>query len=262
MHGGGSMATVASSRSHTYVGTFYIAMAAIFIAIAFGGFFGTYWLQLARGTFGAASPLLHLHGLLFSAWTLFFLSQALLAGNRRLRSHRSWGLLGISLATAMVLVGIAVAIEGTQARIEAGLGDPARAFLLVPMTAILAFGGFVAAAIANVRRPEWHKRFMLVGTVAVLQAAIARFFFLWATGGGPGMRPGLAPPAPVERALSGAFVADLLIVAAMVHDWREDGRVHPAYWWGLGIMLAVQLGRTPFAYTDAWYRAADFLLAF
>ena len=88
MQGGGPMATVASSRSHTYVGTFYIAMAAVFIAIAFGGFLGTYWLQLARGTFVPASPLLHLHGFLFSAWTLFFLSQALLVGNRKLRSHR------------------------------------------------------------------------------------------------------------------------------------------------------------------------------
>lgn len=256
------MATVASSRSHRLVGTFYITMAGIFIAIAFGGFFGTYWLQLARGTFVPASPLLHLHALLFSAWTLFFFSQAMLVGNRKLRSHRNWGLLGISLATAMVLIGMAVAIEGTQERLEAGLGDPARAFLIAPMSAILAFGGFVAAAVANVRRPEWHKRFMLVATVAVLQAAIARFFFLWATGGGPGMRPGLAPPPPVESALSGAFVADLLIVAAMIHDRRQDGRVHPAYWWGLGMMVAVQLGRTPFAYTDAWYRVADFLVAF
>ena len=52
-------------------------MAAIFAAIAFSGFFMTYWLPVARGTF-AGSPMLHLHGLLFSLWTLFFLSQAVL----------------------------------------------------------------------------------------------------------------------------------------------------------------------------------------
>lgn len=256
------MATVAVPVRRPLVSKFYVVMAWVFVAVAFGGFFGTYWLQLANGTFRAGSPLLHLHGLLFSAWTLFFVSQTTLVANRKLRSHRSWGLLGISLATAMVFLGMAVAIAGTQERIGAGYGNAARAFFIVPVTAILPFGAFVAAAVANVRRPEWHKRFMLVATVSVLQAAVARFFFLAATGGGPGMRPGLAPPPPVERALTGAFATDLLIVAAMVHDWREDGRVHPAYWWGLGIMLAVQLGRTPFAYTEAWYRTADFLLAF
>jgi hypothetical protein len=256
------MATVAVPVRRPLVSKFYVVMAWVFIAVAFGGFLGTYWLQLARGTFRGGSPLLHFHGLLFTAWTLFFLSQATLVSNRKLRSHRSWGLLGISLATAMVFVAMAVAIAGTQERIAAGYGNAARAFFIVPVSAILPFGAFVAAAVANVRRPEWHKRFMLVATVSVLQAPIARFFFLAATGGGPGMRPSFAPPLPVERALSGAFVSDLLIVAAMIHDWREDGRVHPAYWWGLGIMLAVQLGRTPFAYTDAWYRTADLLLAF
>ena len=58
------------------------------------------------------------------------------------------------------------------------------------------------------------------------------------------------------------MVTDLLIVAAMVHDHREDGRVHSAYWWGLGLVLAVQLARTPFAYTEAWYAIANSLLAF
>src|SRR5687767_4521833 len=89
---------------------FYVWMAGACAAIAFGGFAPTYWLQLAPGTF-VGSPLLHLHGLLFSAWPLFFLLQTLLVARGRLTSHRSWGLAGISLATAMVLVGFAAADE-------------------------------------------------------------------------------------------------------------------------------------------------------
>ncbi len=132
------MATIAAPAARPLVSRFYVTMAAIFVAIAFGGFFETYWLQLARGTFVEGSPLLHLHGLLFSFWTLFFLSQAMLVANRKVRSHRSWGLLGISLATAMVFTGFAVAIEGTpvptsrrlrrhRARVSAraGIRDPA-----------------------------------------------------------------------------------------------------------------------------------------
>jgi hypothetical protein len=236
-------------------------MAAICVVIAFGGFFETYWFQVAQGTF-TGSPMLHLHGLLFSLWTLFFLSQAMLVANRQLKSHRAWGLAGISLATAMLFTGMAVAIQGLHARLDAGYGDAARAFTIVPITAVMMFAGFVAAAIINLRRPEWHKRFMLLATTALLQAALARFFFLAATGGGPGLRPGLGPPQPIGRTMIAGFIVDLLIVAAMVHDKRSYGRVHPAYWWGFGVIIAVQLSRPLIGHTETWYQFTDFLLAF
>lgn len=255
------MATIEAPRRRQLVGKFYVTMAAIFVAIAFGGFFGTYWLQIARGTF-TGSPMMHLHGLLFSLWTLFFLSQALFVSNGKIRKHRAWGLLGISLATAMLFTGLAVAIEGLQARLDSGYGDAARAFTIVPVTAVLLFAGFVVAAVINLKRPEWHKRLMLLATTALMQAAVARFFFLAATGGGPGLRPGLGPPQPIEGTMVPGFLVALLIVAAMVHDWRSNGRVHIAYWWGFGVTMAVQLLRPVIGYSDAWYRFADFLLAF
>ena len=58
------------------------------------------------------------------------------------------------------------------------------------------------------------------------------------------------------------FLVDLLIVAAIVHDWRGHGRVHPAYWWGLAVTLSVQLLRPVVGHTEAWYRFTDFLLTF
>jgi hypothetical protein len=255
------MATIEAPRRRPIVSKFYVTMAAIFVAIAFGGFFETYWLQIARGTF-TGSPMMHLHGLLFSLWTLFFLSQALLVANGKIKKHRAWGLFGISLATAMLFTGMAVAIEGLQDRLDAGYGDAARAFTIVPVTAVLMFAGFVAAAVINLKRPEWHKRLMLLATTALLQAAMARFFFLAATGGGPGLRPGLVAPLPISRTMVPVFLVELLIVAAMVHDWRSYGRVHPAYWWGFGVTTAMQLLRLAVGYTDAWYRFTDFLLAF
>ena len=255
------MATIAVPSRRPFVSKFYVGMAVLFVAIAFGGFFGTYWLQVTRGTF-TGSPFLHLHGLLFSLWTLFFLSQATLVANRRLKAHRAWGLFGISLATAMLFTGLGVAIQGLHERLAAGYGDPARAFMIVPVTAVLLFAVFVTAALLNLRRPEWHKRLMLVATISLLQAAIARFFFLAATGGGPGMRPGIGPPLPVSNTMVPGFLVASLIVAAMIHDWRSHGRIHPAYWWGFGTTMAVQLSRPLVAYTDGWYRIADFLVRF
>ena len=255
------MATIAQARPRPLVSKFYVTMAALFAAIAFGGFFGTYWLQLARGTF-TGSPMMHLHGLLFSLWTLFFLSQALLVANRQLKTHRAWGLFGIALATAMVFTGLAVAIQGLQFRLDAGHGDAARAFTIVPVSAVLMFAGFVTAAILNLRRPEWHKRFMLLATTSLLQAAVARMFFLAATGGGPGARPGLGPPQPIGNTTVAGLIVELLVVPAMVHDWRAYGRVHPAYWWGFALSLLLLTARPVVGYTDAWYRFTDFLIAF
>ena len=113
------------------------------------GFAPTYWLQLPAGTF-VGSPLLHLHGLLFSAWTLYLLLQTILAARGRIGRHRAWGLLGISLATAMVLVGFArrESCPGDQAGRR--LRRPARAFHIASTSMITLFGVFVFAAIVFV----------------------------------------------------------------------------------------------------------------
>ena len=61
--------------------------------------------------------------------------------------------------------------------------------------------------------------------------------------------------------LAAALVVDLLIVAAIVRDWRTRGRPHAAYVVGGACMLTVQLLRKPFAYTPLWHWITDGLLA-
>ena len=46
------------------------------------------------------------------------------------------------------------------------------------------------------------KRLMLLSTLSLLTAAVARVFFVMITGGGPGMRPGLGPAHPATTALA------------------------------------------------------------
>lgn len=76
------------------------------------------------------------------------------------------------------------------------------------------------------------------------------------------MRPGLGPPNTIERTMAPGAIVLALIVAAMIHDWKSHGRVHPAYWWGLGATLVVHASRPILAHTDAWYGFTDFLLRF
>jgi hypothetical protein len=239
-------------------GWFHVGMSGACVLLAFGAFAPTYWLQVAAGTF-VGSPLLHIHGVLFSLWTLLLLSQSLLIANGRYGQHRAWGMAGISLATAMVFIGLAAAIGTLKAGLAAGYGDASRAFLILPVSGITLFAGFFAAALACVRRPAAHQRLMLLGTIVLLQAAMARVFFILMTGGGPGLRPGLGEPPPLIIGLVPSLILTLLIVAGIVHDWRTRGRPHPAWVAGLVIVTAVILLRGPLSGTAGWLAFADLL---
>ncbi|MEO5821582.1 MAG: hypothetical protein ABIT71_13865 [Vicinamibacteraceae bacterium] len=240
---------------------FYVWVAGAAVLVAFGGFAPTFWLQLPAGTF-VGTPLLYLHGFLFSAWTLFFLQQTVVAAQGRVARHRAWGLLGISLATAMVCVGVAAADETLIRRLAAGYGDRARAFHLASISMIALFGVLVAAAIATVTRPEIHKRLMLLSMAAVMPPAIARVFFAFGAGIAPGLRPGLGPPRTMESVLAPALLADAFLIAGLIHDWRTRGRPHPTYLIGGGVVVLVQLLRGPVSATAWWYSVADFMARF
>jgi hypothetical protein len=250
------MVAVALSPVRQKAGYFYVWMAAVCALIAFGAFAPTYWLQLPAGTF-VGSPLLHLHGAVFFAWVLFLLSQTALAANGHLDHHRAWGLVGISLATAVVFMGLAAALNTLSTALAAGYGDSALAFFIVPVSAIGLFAGFIVAAIANIRRPQAHKRFMMLATISLLQAAMARVFFVLATGGGPGLRPGLGHPPLVFNTIVPSLILELMIVAGIVYDWRTRGRPHPVWLIGAAVMTAVILLRGPLSGTPAWLAFAD-----
>jgi hypothetical protein len=236
----------------------YVWMSATCALLAFGSFAPTYWLQLRAGTF-VGPWLLHLHGALFFGWTLFLLSQATLAATGRLDHHRAWGLAGIALASAMVIIGLAAAINTLTLQLAGGYGDAARAFFVLPVSQISLFALFVVAAIVSIlrRHPEAHKRFMLLATLSLLQAAVGRVFYAIAVGSGPSLRPGLGPPLSPLVALPPGLVIELMIAGAMVYDWRTRGRPHRAWWIGAAVMAAAILLRAPLSTTTAWRAFAD-----
>lgn len=240
---------------------FHAWMAAACVLIAFGGFAPTYWLQLPARTF-VGTPLLHLHGLVFSVWPLFLFSQAWLASRGKLRQHRAWGLWGIALASAMVVLGVAAAIGTLRHGLAGGYGDVARGFFIVPITALGLFAGFVIAAIMRRADRGWHQRLMLLATISLLQAAVARIFFVLISGGGPGLRPGLGPPPPLVVTMVPGLLLELFIVAGVIHDWRRHGRPHPAWIAGAIVTTAVVLLRVPLASSQLWLDIAGFMATF
>lgn len=231
---------------------FYVWMASVFTVIAFVGFVPTYWAKVASGTFTGA-PILHIHGFLFFSWALFFLAQTILVATDRTVNHRNWGMAGISLATAMGITVILAAINSIKVATLIGMGDEARRFTIVPLSALVMFAGFVTLAIANIRRTEIHKRLMVLAMIPLMQAAMAR---LYMTAFAPADAKG---PPPVIAAIPSALFVDLLIVAAIIFDWRTRGRPHSVYVIGGAVLLAVQLLNVPVSATPGWMAIATWV---
>ena len=247
---------------------FYLGMAVAMAATAFLGFAPTYWIPKAQGVPDRIA-VLAIHGMLFFGWTLFVIVQAWLVRSGKVLRHRGVGLVGVSLATAMVIFGVLAAINSATRAIDLNAGAAGEAFMIVPLSAVLLFAVLVTAAILNIRDLEWHKRLMLAATAVILEAPIARPFIVYLVMGGHpppfhgtvGLAGFGGPPPPVMGVLPPALVALLFIVVGMVRDRRVLGKVHPAYWWAGGFALLVVLLRGPVSDTALWHAFARSLIA-
>jgi len=241
-------AEVAGSR-------FYVRIAATSLAVALAGFAPTYWAPMARGALHVP-PLVHVHATLFFGWTLLFLVQTRLAAAGRIDHHQELGVAGVSLATAMCIIGPMTAINSIKRFDALGFARDGRAFSFVSFIAILDFAVLFAIALMNFKRPAIHKRLMVILTASLLPAAIGRWFVLFFK------PPGALGPPPLLVVIPPSILADLLIVAGMVHDRRTLGRVHPVYWVAGGALFVVQMMQPVLGNTHLWIRATDWIVAF
>lgn len=240
---------------------FYVWMAAVCLVIPVLGFMPYYFVPMAKGTF-QGEPILHIHGLILFSWVLFFFVQSLLVARGKILSHRAWGVLGVSIYTSLVFIVMAVvAMRIAQAQLPgqpAGVAHDMRAFVWGDVAVLLVGVPTFVLAIVYVKRPEIHKRLMLLVTQGLMAAPIGRYFkFFLAPPAAANPLPwpaGLphvvAPPAFVI--FPGVLVADLLLVAAIIYDWRTRGRPHPVYLWGGGVGLFFLFTLVPVAESPAW----------
>jgi hypothetical protein len=245
--------TRASTRSY-----FYFYMALLCAAAAFGGFLPTFWLPMTEGHHVAA-PVIAIHGLLFSMWTLFFIQQTWFVASGRIANHRAAGLFGIALASVMTVFGFLVEIEEIQRAGAAGHLNAGLSFSILPLWHLIFFAALVALAIMNIRRPEWHRRLMLVATIVILNAPLARpfIYFLGFHGHMP-VAAGLpSPPAPLEGLSPEDYVVNLILLIPIAHDWLKRGRPHLAYLLGGGAIVLMEILQTPISRTAGWHAVAS-----
>jgi len=216
------MATAAVPRRAPVEGTrFFTVMAFVMSAVIVAGF--SIHLAMGRSSFDA--PLAyHVHGMIFMGWIALYLVQhvTIATGNRAL--HAKVGGLAYLWIPAMVAAGLMIMLVSVRRQ-----GGPfffaQNEFVISNSAFVLTFGGLALWALRQRRYTGWHRRLMLVA-MSVLT--------------GPGLGRLLPLPLMIPNAwLAVSFATFVFPVIGILADWRRDGRVHPAYSWGLGIYVGV-----------------------
>ena len=226
---------------------FYTAMGAVIAATIFWGFAASFYLSAWMTPPTTApdwTPLISLHGAVFTGWMVLMVVQPSLIASRNVRLHRRLGVAGAAIAAAMVIVGNVTAVAAMHGGFK-GLGDP-MVFYAVPFFAINSFAVAVLLAIRWRNRAETHKRLILLANVPLLGAAVARI--------------------PLESIQAGApltfiFGPNLVTVAGIFYDWWTRGRVHRVWIWGGLAMLASQIVMMAVMGTAWWHAFADAMAA-
>jgi hypothetical protein len=237
------MATLAQRGAGAEGTRFYTIMAFAMALVIVAGFS----LNLAMGRSSFALPAaFHVHGMIFMGWLGLYLAQAvtIASGNRAL--HRQLGKLAYVFIPAMVAAGamiIVVSIRGTGGPFFFAQNE----FFISNLAGLLVFGGLAWWALRVRRHTGWHRRLMLVAMSALTGPGLGRLLPM----------PLLIPYAwPIAVAASFVFGA-----VAMLVDWRTNGRVHPGYWWGMGINVGGFLASMALAYSPIGYAITEAVIA-
>ncbi|MEO6580506.1 MAG: hypothetical protein ABIN83_05085 [Sphingomicrobium sp.] len=215
------MASIAEHRAVQDAGDErFFLRAAIAMALVIVAGFST---QLAMGRSSFASPpLVHAHAIVFMGWITLYVTQNALVAGGRMDLHRKLGWIGAGWIVAMVVLGCAVTVAMVRRGQVPFFFRPLH-FLIFDPVAVLTFAGLTAAAIVMRKRTDWHRRLHYCGTALLM---------------GPGFGRMLPMPLLPPFAFEVTFAALMIFpVVGMVADKRRSGRVHPAWLWGVGVMI-------------------------
>jgi hypothetical protein len=210
----------------------------LFGFFVFAGFFQSFFLPLAQGTF-SRPPVVHVHGAVFFAWTGLLLAQALLAGTGRLRLHRKIGSAGAWLVIPMLMLGALVAGRDTINDFKTGEGEARLSFFYGELADLAMFGLLAGPAMLLRNRPDFHKRWVIMGSLGLLGAALGRIEQLngW-----------------------GFYIFVGMIISVALFDLASRRHVHVATVIGGAVLLFLNLSQGPIGNSEIWLRTAHRLL--
>lgn len=204
------------------------------------------------GRRGPLSLLLAVHGAVFLAWLLLFMTQALLVASRKLVLHRILGTASIALAAAMIVLAYCVTIEMARRGYDlsgdlAAQRDPLAA-IGFPLIDTLLFAILFSTAYLYRRRAVIHKRLMLLATFAALMPAPITHL----TGHYAALHSKI-PFTPV-------FVAVFLFSGA-AYELVATRRIHPVLLWIPLVIFAIENACFAKVFpSPAWHHIAAWLI--
>ncbi len=216
------MATLAQDSVAPVVGDerFFLRSAIVMTVVILAGFS----VQLAMGRSTFASPLrVHAHAIVFMGWVGIYLLQNIFVARGRMELHRRLGWIAAAWMVPMVLIGCLVTVAMVRLGTVPFFFRPLH-FLIFDPIAVFTFAGLTTAAILLRRWTQWHRRLHFCGMTILLAPAFGRLLPL----------PFLQP-----LAWEAAYAVTILfpIVGALA-DKRRSGRIHPAWKWGIGTIVA------------------------
>jgi hypothetical protein len=228
---------------------FFFGVSVALLLFALIGFSPTYYLvsilngTTTRGVAAGASltPLVHLHAAFGTVWLLLLVAQTGLVSADRRELHMKLGMLALPVGLMFAVTAYIVAVDAARRGSTPPGWAPAQ-FLLIQLVSVVAFVVFASIALLWRRYSDWHKRLIILATVAIMVPAGGR---LWGMLGGRALAPG---------AIGGMCLCALFLISLVAFDLRSRGRLHPATLWGGAALVLGQLLSVLGSDTDGWLR--------
>jgi hypothetical protein len=215
----GAFSSAAPAADTRFFRAFMTVMAVVLVS----GF--VVQLALGRSSF-LAPPVVHVHAVFFMGWVAIVLTQFWLAGSGAIALHRQLGRVAMVYAVALLVLGPLVTLAAVQTGRVPFFFQPQH-FLIANPLSLVPFLGLFAAAIVLRKRTDWHARLQIGAFLPLL---------------GPGFGRLLPMPFLTPYAFEIAGLVALVVpTIGIARDIKVHGRAHPAWWWGIGALIAVSV---------------------
>lgn len=215
---------------------FFFTMACVMSAAIVAGFA----LNVAMGVSSFHEPwLVHIHAWVMFGWVALYLTQNALVASGNVALHRRLGWLSAIWLPAMLVLGMLMTRWSIQQHGVPPFLEVNEFLFSNPLLLLLSLG-LVAWAVTVRANTGWHRRLMYCAFTILTGPGIGRLGApLWFR----------IEPWGWWVLTGGAAI--VFVGIGMLADKRRYGSIHPAWFWGLGLILGVQLMADLMAYS-AW----------
>lgn len=199
---------------------FYFSMSLLVAAVVVYGFSHTVNENLIRAT--PSRPwILWTHGIVMTVWLVFFIFQSALVRTHNVKLHRRTGWFGAGLGALIPVLGVSTAVIMDRFFFYRLHAPHPQWFVSIQFWDMTAFAACFWLAVYWRKKPEYHRRLVLIATCALTSAAFGR-----------------VPWLSVPWAYAGV---DLLIVLGVARDLVVSRRIHVVYRYALPVFVVGQI---------------------